>query len=175
MTLSTIARRMSALGFLLATISGPAVVRADTPSIQQWNQGVHDSCIPSAMRNGVTAPVAERYCSCVVRVLGELPVSTRLAMRPDSPLINEAATFCRGGNDVPPNLAGQSRAWDQATYGSCVPSAERNGASAPIAQNYCACTVRLFDELPARQKLAITPSSPEINAASDLCRPATQR
>jgi hypothetical protein len=171
---------LSALGLLLALVAASAaraVPAASSPATAdaQWNRGVHDSCLPAETKAGVTAPVAEHYCSCIVRVLDEIPLGARTIMKPDSPLIGEAAAFCRGGGGVPTNLAAQSHAWDRSTYSGCTASTERAGQLATVARSYCACVVRVLGELPAEQKLAITGESPEINAASDICRTATPR
>jgi hypothetical protein len=69
------------------------------------------------------------------------------------------------------NMQAASSQWDASTYNSCVPSAMQNGASAPVAQQYCQCVVNALDQLPVQQKLALTPQSPELGQAVSMCRP----
>jgi len=69
---------------------------------------------------------------------------------------------------------GGGDAWDQATYSSCVPSAEQNGASPQGAQRYCACVVSALDTLGTQRKDALTAQSPELMQAANYCRPQAQ-
>ena len=62
-------------------------------------------------------------------------------------------------------------AWDQVTYGACVPATLQTGASGRGAHRFCACVVAELDQLTLRQKQALTPRSPEFGQAADACRP----
>lgn len=61
----------------------------------QWDAGTYNSCVPSAMRNGASAQVAQQYCQCVVNALDELPVQQKLSLTPQSPELMQAASRCR--------------------------------------------------------------------------------
>jgi hypothetical protein len=79
-----------------------------------------------------------------------------------------------GAMGGPAPAAGGGDAWDQATYSSCVPSAEQNGASPQGAQRYCACVVSALDTLGPQRKEALTAQSPELMQAANYCRPQAQ-
>ncbi len=66
-----------------------------------------------------------------------------------------------------------SQKWAQATYQSCVPSAVRSGATQQVAQQYCTCVINQLDQLPVAQKLRLTPQSPELMQAANMCRPSS--
>jgi hypothetical protein len=78
-----------------------------------------------------------------------------------------------GGGDSG-NMQALSSQFDNATYNSCVPAAMRNGAAPQVAQQYCQCVVNQLDRLPIQQKLNLTPQSPELSQAANLCQPSNE-
>jgi clan AA aspartic protease (TIGR02281 family) len=82
-----------------ANIDVPLAAAADEdaslgPQSSKWDANTHDSCVPSAMRNGASAAVAHEYCKCMVSSFDELPVRRKLSLTPQSPEFIRAASDC---------------------------------------------------------------------------------
>jgi hypothetical protein len=61
---------------------------------EKWEAKTHDDCLQGAMKAGAQAPLAEAYCSCVVKQLDPLPVSQKMSLKLDDPAVKQAETTC---------------------------------------------------------------------------------
>jgi hypothetical protein len=66
---------------------------------------------------------------------------------------------------------GFNKAFEKSTKESCVSSAAKTGAPADQIEPYCTCFVGQLSALSTQQKMKLNPSSPELKAAVEACRP----
>jgi hypothetical protein len=62
--------------------------------------------------------------------------------------------------------------FDKSVHDSCVTSAQSHGSVTPdVAEKYCSCLVGQFSKLTVQQKMALQPTSPEMQQAEAACVP----
>ena len=79
----------------------------------QFDKTMHDSCVSSATVNGTVVAGAEGYCSCFVTQLDKLTATQKLALKPDSPEVQQAAATCKA-QFPPPATAADANAAEPA-------------------------------------------------------------
>ena len=64
-------------------------------------------------------------------------------------------------------------AYDKKVHDDCVTTASTNNPAA-LAEAYCSCVVVQLDKLTVQQRMALTPTSPEIHDAAATCNAQVQ-
>jgi hypothetical protein len=60
-----------------------------------FDKKTHDSCLPAAMKNGLSADAAEKYCTCAVAKLDKLSLQDKMSLQSHPERLQAAADACR--------------------------------------------------------------------------------